>query len=382
MSTPRGGLAVAVAAGLVVALAPSASAAVSPTPTRTWGVDGRVSALVNTTRGVVVGGDFAAGVSPTGATTSLGNVGLWNPATGTFVSWPVTVTGQVLAVAVSGDTVYLGGSFSRVNGAARVDLAAVSLSTGALLPWRPEVGGGQVEALAAGAGQVYLGGSFTSVRDGSTTSARYLARVSAAGTLDRTWTGSISLAARVRALQLAPNGALYVGGAFESVNGTSAFGRTVKVGTGTQATVDTGFRSGPNNGRNRSEVIDLALSGSDLLVAAGGGGGGCALQSATTGATRWTIHANGNVQAVAAVGTNAYCGGHFGGSTGFDGKPRQKIAEVVLASGTVTSWAPRVNSPLGVWALTATSSGLVAGGDFTKIGSTRQPHLAVFGNRP
>lgn len=374
----------AAAAGLSVLVAlvaaPPASAAVTPVVSQTWGTDGRVSTLLTTSRGVVVGGSFSHGVAPSGATTSLGNIGLWDPASGQFRTWPVRVSGQVLALAVSGDTVYLGGSFSAVNGTSRRDLAAVSLTTGSLLSWAPTVSGGHVAGLAASSSAVFAGGSFTSARDasGSTTASR-VAKFSSAGGVDRTWTQSITLDARVRALELSSGGALYIGGDFTTVNGNSRYGRTVKVGTGSSATVDTAFRSGANNGNSRSPVYDLVLSGTDLLIAAGGGGGGCARQNAATGATAWTVHTNGNVQAVGAIGSFVYCGGHFGGSGAAAGQTRYKLIEVQRTNGALTSFAPRVNSALGVWALEAAGTSLVAGGDFTKVSGRSQPHLGRFG---
>jgi hypothetical protein len=56
--------------------------------------------------------------------TATGALTSWNPA-GYDRTW-----GAVDAIAVTGDTVYLGGSFDRMGGAARVRLAAVDARTG------------------------------------------------------------------------------------------------------------------------------------------------------------------------------------------------------------------------------------------------------------
>ncbi|MGL5850603.1 MAG: hypothetical protein ACRCZD_07430, partial [Phycicoccus sp.] len=346
---------------------------------RSWGVDGRVSELVPTPRGVVVGGSFSTALGPAGQSRPSRGVALWDPETGAFVDWPVQVAGEVLAAAVDGDTVYLGGDFTAVNGAARRNLAAVSLGTGALLTWDPRAFGA-VETIAVRASSVYVGGAFDQIQDGTaTTAAARVARIGADGALDRTWTASIAADERVRVIRPAAHtGGVYVGGDFTSLFGTSALGRLALVGTGATAVPDPTFRSGANNGRNRSPVFDVDLAGGSLVIASGGGGGGCTRQDAVTGRTVWSYRGTGDIVAARVLGPNAYCAGHFNGTASFNGLDRNKIAEIDLASGVVGAFAPRVNSALGVWALASTPTALVAGGDFTKVSQSFQPHLGAF----
>src|SRR3954451_5664591 len=84
-------------------------------------------------------------------------------------SWQTN--GRVTTITVSGTTAYIGGKFTslRPAGAAagtaevtRNHAAAINLTTGALLPWNPNVNG-LVRALLASGGNVYIGGSFTTV---------------------------------------------------------------------------------------------------------------------------------------------------------------------------------------------------------------------------
>ena len=76
--------------------------------------------------------------------------------------------GTVRKIIVVGNTAYLGGDFTAMipsgGGTAftRNHAAAVDMTTGALLPWNPNVNG-TVRALLASGGNVYLGGSFTTV---------------------------------------------------------------------------------------------------------------------------------------------------------------------------------------------------------------------------
>ena len=74
-----------------------------------------------------------------------------------------------ISLSSDGSTLYFGGRFTAVDGVARTDVAAVNAQTGALLPWAPTMPAIStvfgVTATASGA--VYLGGQF-SVVDGTT----------------------------------------------------------------------------------------------------------------------------------------------------------------------------------------------------------------------
>ena len=89
-------------------------------------------------------------------------------------AFSASANSTVNALAVVGNTLYLGGAFSSVSGSgsgtgsSRADLAAFNATTGALLPWNPQTSGGEVLALAASpdASKIVVGGSFTTL-DGS-----------------------------------------------------------------------------------------------------------------------------------------------------------------------------------------------------------------------
>lgn len=83
----------------------------------------------------------------------------------TITSFTPWVNSRVTAIAATNTTVYLGGWFSGVGKAARSKLAAVAASNAALLPWAPQAAGGDVTAmvLSPDASKVVVGGSFTTV---------------------------------------------------------------------------------------------------------------------------------------------------------------------------------------------------------------------------
>jgi hypothetical protein len=108
----------------------------------------------------VAGGEIVVGVSSMGVGTSLGviTVADWS-----YRALPATFTGDGgLSLAVDGNTIYVSGQFTAVNGQSRIGLAAFELTTGALLPWQPTVDA-RPAVVRAAAGRVWIGGVFTRV---------------------------------------------------------------------------------------------------------------------------------------------------------------------------------------------------------------------------
>ncbi|HEY2694176.1 MAG TPA: hypothetical protein VGJ45_01770 [Pseudonocardiaceae bacterium] len=172
------------------------------------------------------------------------------PVTAGALPTPQT-NGIVWAVTIVGNTVYAGGRFTeaRPAGAAagtqevpRNNLLAFDLTTGALLPWAPDVsgtvytsstnpgpycqsGGGtnqwlcdsvfRIKANADGS-EIYVGGDFDRING------EYRGRIAefdtATGDLNETFKPSLD--SRVRGISVTPN-AVYLGGGFSSVNGVS-----------------------------------------------------------------------------------------------------------------------------------------------------------------
>jgi hypothetical protein len=174
------------------------------------------------------------------------------PVTAGALPTPQT-NGIVWAVTIVGNTVYAGGRFTeaRPAGAApgtqevpRNNLLAFDLTTGALLPWAPDVsgtvytsstnpgpfceaapGGGanqwlcdsvfRIKANADGS-EIYVGGDFDHING------EYRGRIAefdtATGDLNETFKPVLD--SRVRGISVTPN-AVYLGGGFSSVNGVS-----------------------------------------------------------------------------------------------------------------------------------------------------------------
>jgi hypothetical protein len=90
--------------------------------------------------------------------------------TGAVLPWGVNTGSVVDALTAIGNTVYLGGPFEHVNDQPRNGLAAVDGNTGAVLPWDPNPSGPRedafytsIRALAAHGNTVFVGGDFTRI---------------------------------------------------------------------------------------------------------------------------------------------------------------------------------------------------------------------------
>ncbi|WP_306208741.1 delta-60 repeat domain-containing protein [Actinoplanes sp. RD1] len=182
---------------------------------------------------------------------------------------PHVLDGTVWALAVVGDTVVVGGTFTKVQDSSRKhtyerkNIFAYGLRDGAVRSFAPTVDAA-VYTLAAGANDtVYLGGAFKTVNG---TAQRGLARVSVEDGSRISSFGAKIAFGDVRSVAVRGT-RLYAGGTFSSVSGVR---RTalVRMNSATGA-VDTGFDarlSAPGLARARVEHFDITPDGSRLVA--------------------------------------------------------------------------------------------------------------------
>ena len=129
---------------------------------------------------------------------------------------------NVSALAVSGSTVYAGGWFTSIGGQSRSGIAAVSASSGSATAWNPKRRRHfrriSVLALAVSGSTVYAGGFFTSI-GGQTRN--YIAALDAGSGLATAWNPSAD--GTVRALAVSGS-TVYAGGNFTSIGGQTRHG--------------------------------------------------------------------------------------------------------------------------------------------------------------
>ena len=181
------------------------------------GALGGVSALVASGSTVYVAGNFTqVGGTPRRYIAAVRNV---PGEQGTVLPFDVDVDGPVQALALAGDTVYLGGQFASVNGSLaalkrdRRNLAAVDATTGIDRDWDPDADN-VVTALAVAGDTVFAGGAFGMVN--RTTPRQRLAAFDALSGTARAWDPGADAQVRTLAVH---GSTVFAGGDFLNVNG-------------------------------------------------------------------------------------------------------------------------------------------------------------------
>jgi PQQ-like domain len=377
-------MAVAILGGAFAVQAQAAVVGAKPVPS--YQTNGRVNAILFLNGTVYLGGKFTS-VRPAGAAAGTGEVArnhlaAFNASTGQLLSWDPGASGAVFALASAGNTIYVGGSFSKLGTSTRSRIGAVDATTGAVVSgFKPKLDAA-VNSIAVGGGVVYAGGAFTTAN--GVARASLAAFDASTGALSTTWApaagGNSSTTPTVTSVRLAPGGGLvYVGGGFTTIDGASQ-SHIAALSTANGTPSPTFVHHVPYG------VVDLAVDSTGVFLAGAGGGGNFANLNPSTGATVWQGGTNGNVQAIAVLDGEVYVGGHFtdycgpqsGQHTCTAPIQRLKLLAVVESSGALTSWNPHANSTLGIFALAGSGTSLAAGGDFTKIGGVAQQGFAEF----
>lgn len=287
--------------------------------------------------------------------------------------------GGVYASTVVGNTLYLGGDFSRV-GPATGGLMPVHATAGSPLQ-APLLVDGTIKAIIPdGAGGWYVGGSFRHVMGVPRNS---LARISANGTV-QAWDPNVSGA--VNAMLLS-GGKIYLGGQFSQVGGQGR-GNLAAVDATTGAVV-AGWNPNANASVNAMGIATgLVYVGGAFSTIAGVSRLHIAALDATTGtASSWQPNPDGDVYALAVnydvqtTITQVYLGGSFGLVSGI---PRSNFAHVDATPGSPAFGQPSSfnPSPNGAVRSLVISGRLVVttymGGDFTSIAGQPRARLAAF----
>jgi outer membrane protein assembly factor BamB len=368
-----------------------ASALPAQTPDATWMVSGSVRALELVNGVMWIGGKFTQmrsdshgtasvavnGLAALDAATGLPIIGLHLPMFGSLTGAP-----YVFDLSSSGGVMYVGGRFDSVDGQTRVDLAAIDPATGLLLPFRAPDALRKVETvLAAPGGGVYVAGNQPlSFFDSTGKDVKGFVRQKTSIA-----PGSPN-GASFRDIEFAPDGSLFVAGAYDALNGEPH--HVVAKVNATTGDVDDAWHLGGSVGVN-AVGVKLALdAANDAMYAAIGGSDYVARYRISDGAQVWKRDTSGASQAVAQDGLgNLIVGGHFqwfssavgqmcGKNTAptFQCPSRLRLAAVNQDTGALDpNWAPDVTPLyLGIFAIVVDGTHVHLGGDFKAIEGVTQ----------
>ena len=323
-------------------------------------VNGPVHALASSGATLFVGGAFTSVGGSTrlhaaSITLATGGVTSWNP------SFNDTVRAIVLAsVSLTPGEVAVGGDFDAFGAIARRNLAAISLETGEVLPWRP-VPDGTVRDLDVRGATLYVAGDFTTIDQQDR---RRLAAFGRPALQLLPWNPDADAA--VYALD-SRGGTVYAGGDFTAVGGQP---RERIVALNATSGVPTSWAPAGGNGRV------LTIQSTSTAVYAGGQFthlGGIAVNhltrlDAATGAADaiWNPNPGGEVRAIEVSSTTVFAGGAF---ASIGGQPRQNLAALDPVNGAASAWQPNPNGEVNAIDLDGTT--LYTGGRFTLISPGR-----------
>jgi hypothetical protein len=336
-----------------------------------------VTVLPNGTRALVIGGNFTSVTTPDGVAHAASHLAVLDLQSPQRVLYAGRASSYVRASAVYGGVLYVVGDFTTIGGATRTRTAAIDLASWTVKAWNPG-SGTRVSAVAANSRGVFY-----------STGAHVRAVALATATAKTIWSRPLS-GGGVYALLLSPGGgALFVGGAFETVDTTTQHG-LVRVSTATGA-VASGFTSpmrpdtpGTHDG---DEVLSFAFDAAHNRLLAGSGGSRRNMLwslDASTGAYRgtncWYRQSEGDVQAVALAGTSIFSGYHRNHVNTGPYPTKRFLTQWSSPGGTISSW------DAGLWGNQANTDGgnngvqamtyeptlklLVVGGAFKGYGDT------------
>jgi PKD repeat protein len=368
-------------------------------------LDGKVNSIVQIGDTVILGGAFTQVQAATGGPVlARNNVVAFHATTGAIsTTFAPSTNGEVTTVlpAADGQSVYLGGFFNNVNAAANSrSLARVNLSNGALTTgFRPPVMNGRVKDLRLTGNRLWVGGTFSTIAGQAQP---------ALATLNPN-TGAFDPYMRLQfadprgggVLQVLKqdvtgNGSRFVAiGNFDTVDGRSRPQLVVLDLTGATAQVaDWATQTYAPNCASAFDSylrdLDISPDGSYFVVSTTGAYRGYANNTPCDTTMRFELGATGEsvpptwlnytggdtTYAVAVTGTAVYVGGHFrwqnnpyaGDQAGPGAVAREGIAALDPVNGLPFSWNPGRAKGVGVFDMLATPAGLWVASDTDRIG--------------
>ena len=362
---------------------------------------------------VYVGGEFQnarpAGAAPGTHLVPRSNLMSYDVTTGVMTGWNPQVNGPVTSLAVSpdGTRLYIGGTFTTVDGQPRSNVAAFDTATGQLVAgWAPQANAA-VESITVTEQAVHLGGAFTTV---SGLVRRHLAAVTPAGQLTA-WAPSLD--GTVTGIEVMGDGTMVIGGSFAYVNGVRATG-TAKVSLTNGTMLPWAASSIFTNAGSQAGIYSISRDGNDILATAwkynsDGNFEGVVRLDGSTGKVVWMADCHGDSYGAVALGDTVYSVSHHHnceamGNFGDQGVFERAQAFTDRATTTTqhstggsyytdwagqpapsqVAWAPQLEAGTftqmdqAAWNVNTDGRYLVLGGEFPTVNGQNQQGIARF----
>jgi hypothetical protein len=347
-----------------------------------------------------------AGVSP-GGTFARGNIVAFNATTGVVsTTFAPSVNGEVWALASDGSSLWIGGTFTSVNGTARRGVAKLNPATGAVDPaFNANLASGKVTELALVGGRLIAGGTFPG-------KLRAVSPATGANTgyLNLSISGSVTAnAGPVEVYRFAVNPAgtrLVAVGNFTSVGGQTRYRAFMLTLGATSGTVNAWYYPPLQNLCRAGSLpdymrdVDFSPDGSWFAFVSTGfipqpGGVGRDLcdatarfetNSANPATPTWINYTGGDtLHSVAATDVAVYVQGHQrwldnaqgSNAPGPGAVSRPGIGAINPSTGLALAWNPTKERGVGGKDLYVTSQGLWVGSDTNRIGGETRRRIAL-----
>lgn len=296
------------------------------------------------------------------------NVAAITLATGLPTAWNPGASNAVNDLEANATTLFVGGRFSTFGGQPRAHLASVTIATGAVTAWAPSVGvtpDSMVNAMALSGTTLYVGGTFTTV--GMAARVRLAAIDTGTGNATGWNPGANS---SVNNLLVTPT-SVYAAGSFTTAGG-SARPHLVEISRATG--LATSFDPRPTGAVNSLELTGSTLYLGGYLTGVGGvdRNHAAAFDARTGELLEWNPNTDQGVTDVEVSATAVYLGGAF---TTVGGSPRASLARVDLVTGALNAWNPGTNGQ--VHALALNGAILYVGGGFTTLGGVARSNFGA-----
>ena len=317
--------------------------------------------------GWIIGGSFTSVLGQ-----SRGRLA-WIKADGTLHSFNVMADRVIRKMERIGNTLYIAGDFSAINGVTQRNLAAIDLSSQTVLAWNPNLNGAVFCMLISG-GRMYIGGGFNHV--GGTPCAYFACLNLANAALIPGAVPAPNNAVRAMALN---GNTLYVGGNFtiwsNTINRNTA--AAIDLTTGKLTNWDPKFENG-------AIVYALAVAGGKLF--AGGNFNNinsisrknlASFDLSSHTLTAWKPDADLTVNMFATSSTALYVAGQFTKLLNM-GTERRGGAAFDVATGQLLNWHPRIDDIGFTISLAVNGSEVFIGGTFRLIHAEKRSSAAAF----